>query len=210
LTILLQVPHETIEPFVPEILAAIAALCRLALDNNGHLPSSLGTHRRPDPYVQVCHGSPGLVVLLTTLSQRFPSHFNEYAAYSHALRAAARKVWEQGLVKKGLGICHGVAGNGWVLLMFARVCEGEEKEKWLGRALALLLEAAEMPPMGTAEYRVPDAPLSLYEGVAGALAAWAEAYVVLEELLKRSDGENGAVGCLGFVGLGGWGPTGLF
>lgn len=210
LTVLLQVPRETIEPFLPEILTEIAALCHLALENNGLLPSSLGAQHRSNPHVQICHGSPGLVLLLTTLRQRFPANYNEYAAYSHALHAAAKKVWEQGLVKKGLGICHGVGGNGWVLLMLAQGCGREEKEKWLGRALALLVEAGKMPPIGDQAYRKPDAPFSLYEGVAGTLAAWAEAYVVLDGLLDGKNWDEGAMKCLGFVGLGGRGPTGLF
>ena len=209
LAILLQVPHETIEPFVPEILTAIAALCHLTLENDGHLPSSLGAQPRSDPYVQMCHGSPGLLLLLTTLRQRFPSKYKEYAPYSHALRAASKKVWGQGLVKKGLGICHGTAGNGWVLLMLAQVCDGEEKEKWLGRALALLAEAGKMPPIGDGKYRMPDGPLSLYEGVAGTVVAWAEAYIVLDSLLEGRYRSEDTMRCLGFVGLGGRGATGL-
>ena len=30
---------------------------------------------------------------------------------------ATEKVWKEGLLQKGLGLCHGVSGNAWTLLL---------------------------------------------------------------------------------------------
>jgi hypothetical protein len=201
LTVLLQAPAEVIEPFMPEILATTTALCRLTLENHGHLSSSLPVTDRSDAYVQICHGSPGLIILLTALKLLFPAHWGEDTVYADTLPVAADAVWEQGLLKKGLSICHGVSGNAWPLLLLAQVSSGEERDKWLGRALSLLMEARKMPPMGTGPFMMPDAPLSLFQGVAGMIAACAEACAVVE-------GDEDRI--LGFVGLGGRGVTGFF
>ena len=40
---------------------------------------------------------------------------------SHTLRKAADLCWERGLLKKGPGICHGVAGSGYVFLLLYRL-----------------------------------------------------------------------------------------
>jgi hypothetical protein len=205
LTVLLQAPLDAIEPYLPEMFTTVKALCRLTLDNDGHLPSSIPVKHRLDPYVQICHGSPGLVILLSVVKQFFPDYWSDDIIFGTTLQAAAEKVWEQGLVKKGLGICHGVAGNAWALMIFGRVCDSAcTKELWLSRGLALLMETTEMPPMGPVKnsaYRLPDVPLSLYEGLAGTICAYAEAYN-----LVRGDDDR----VLGFPGLGGKGVTGYF
>ncbi|KAA8902241.1 hypothetical protein FN846DRAFT_955672 [Sphaerosporella brunnea] len=205
LTVLLQVPREVIEPYLPEMITTVKALCRLTLDNDGHLPSAIPVHHRSDPYVQICHGSPGLVILLVALKQFAKDYYEDDLIFGNTLQAAAQKVWEQGLVKKGLGICHGVAGNAWALMLYGRVCDGIcTKELWLSRGLALLMKTTEMPPMVPAKnslFRLPDVPLSLFEGLAGTVAAYAEAYN-----LVKGDDER----VLGFPGLGGKGVMGYF
>jgi hypothetical protein len=51
--------------------------------------------------------------------------------YLQAAEGAANLVWEQGLLKKGVGLCHGIAGNAYLFLALHRVtC----KEKYLYRA----------------------------------------------------------------------------
>lgn len=95
-------------------------------------------------------------------------------------------------MKKGLGLCHGVAGNALVLLYAGDI----------EQAVAMLMEGEKMAPLGEeAGYRTPDHPWSLYEGAAGFIAACAEAVAVLD------GGENTTV--LGLPGLGGVGPMGV-
>lgn len=176
-----------------EILATTKMLCELAMNENGHLPSSLPVRQRSHPYVQICHGSPGLILLLATLRRLRPSEWRTDSIFANTLEHASNAVWVQGLTKKGLGICHGVSGNAWVLLM-----TGEEK--WAEKALALLMEARDMPPLGDKKFNIPDAPWSLFEGVAGTVAAWSEAAAWLE---------RGEEGLMGFPGLGGVGAVGV-
>jgi hypothetical protein len=69
--------------------------------------------------VQWCHGAPGMV---TTLGDLMPEDL---------LLAAAETTWRTGPLKKGPGLCHGTAGNGFALL---RVYELTGDEVWLDRA----------------------------------------------------------------------------
>lgn len=90
------------------------------------------------------------------------------AAYDGRFRAAAlgfaELTYEHGLLKKGPGLCHGVSGNGYVLLRAARL-SGDPL--WVCRAVqfgrALLDERV------AAQSRTPDHPASLFEGLGGAL-----------------------------------------
>jgi hypothetical protein len=78
---------------------------------------------------------------------------------------AGRVTWERGLLRKGLGLCHGVAGNGYALLSLYRATKDV---LWLHRAVQLGLFAAS--DEGRALHAVPDHPLSLFEGLAGCAA----------------------------------------
>jgi len=52
--------------------------------------------------------------------------FGRDEKYLHACTRLADTVWREGLLKKGPGICHGVAGSGYVFLLMYRLT-GEEK-----------------------------------------------------------------------------------
>ena len=41
--------------------------------------------------------------------------------YLQAARKAGELVWQRGLLKKGPGLCHGVAGNGYTFLHLYKV-----------------------------------------------------------------------------------------
>jgi lantibiotic modifying enzyme len=45
-------------------------------------------------------------------------HFKIYKheRYLQAAKTCAEVIWKRGILKKGYGICHGVAGNGYALL----------------------------------------------------------------------------------------------
>jgi len=74
--------------------------------------------RRPEEeeLVHWCHGAPGTVYLL---ARAFLVWRDE--KYMAALRKAADLCWERGLLRKGPGICHGVAGSGYVFLLLYRL-----------------------------------------------------------------------------------------
>ena len=78
----------------------------------------------------------------------------------------------------------------------------------LARAVAFLLRATDLPPRtsgGSTPFRTPDHPLSLFEGLAGAVCAWLDACVVIRECLGE---EYLTKFVLGPPGLGGRGAHG--
>lgn len=139
--------------------AAVDGLLRLTLPS-GNLRSSLGSSG--DRLVHWCHGATGLVPLLAT-AQRVLGPRPEWQA---AADMAADDVWQRGLLRKGVGLCHGIAGSGYALLSHARAT-GDAQQ--LRRAQQFALFAAQHWQQ---LYPVPDAPASLFEGLAGAVCFW--------------------------------------
>lgn len=108
---------------------------------------------------------------------------------------------------KGGGLCHGLCGNAWALLMVHVALEADierglglgsgetqaASDDFLARALTLLLLARDCPPYSAAVgissssfgFRLPDRPYSLFEGLAGELCAWAEACVAIQTRLCK-------------------------
>lgn len=119
---LLQCPYAFINPHLPSIIATTTFLTSLTISHNGHLPSSLPARDRSEPLVQVCHGSPGLLLLLATFRRRFPEEWKD--EWNEAQRMASDRVWEEGILKKGSSVCHGITGNAWPWLFLSRFEEG--------------------------------------------------------------------------------------
>ncbi|KAL6739850.1 hypothetical protein Aduo_013253 [Ancylostoma duodenale] len=131
-------------------------------DDEGNFASSvkwIGRERGDDQLVHWCHGAPGVILLCLTMWKRY----GEQKYFRAALRCG-ELIWNKGVLKKGPGICHGVGGNGYALLMLYRACGDEE---WLHRArcFALMLLDRNI----RAAQRTPDSPFSLFEGLSGAL-----------------------------------------
>lgn len=118
LTILLQSPSHIIKPFFQLLTSSITSLTLIAKQYDGHLPPSLPAPRQAEPPVQICHGSPGLILLLATFRAMYPGEWKAFpqewrAEWDEVEDLASQRVWEEGLVTKGLGVCHGVSGNAW-------------------------------------------------------------------------------------------------
>lgn len=79
--------------------------------------------------LQWCHGAPGLVASLAALPD---------PRLDALLAAAGEAVWAAGPLRKGAGLCHGTAGNGYALLMLHKRT-GEPR--WLDRARAFAMHA---------------------------------------------------------------------
>jgi Lanthionine synthetase C-like protein len=91
-------------------------------------PVTESTQRSDAIRVQWCHGAPGIVV---TLGDLMPLHL--------AL-AGGELTWRAGPLRKGGGLCHGTAGNGFAFLkLFALTGE----ERWLDRARRFAMHAIE-------------------------------------------------------------------
>ena len=118
---------------------------------------------RPRPesedLVHWCHGAPGMIYLLVKAYLLF----NEDKYLQGALNCG-ECVWNKGLLKKGPGICHGVAGSGYVFLVLFRVTQ-DRKHLYRAQKFGEFLES----DIFRNNARQPDCPLSLYEGLAGTL-----------------------------------------
>jgi hypothetical protein len=90
---------------------------------------------RGEVRLQWCHGAPGIVASVGELLDE------------ELLLAAAELTWQAGGLRKGPGLCHGTAGNGYALLK-AFACTGDES--WLDRArrfaLHALAQVESLPP----------------------------------------------------------------
>lgn len=128
-------------------------------DASGDFPTATDSTARSDrKLMHWCHGSAGFVYLMLQAHEERPQN----AAYMQAARRAADACWQRGLLKKGPGICHGVAGNGYVSLIMYRQTQ---EMRYLHRAIKFADFLTDAVFVNGA--RQPDRPFSLYEGVAG-------------------------------------------
>lgn len=107
--------------------------------------------------VHWCHGAPGAIYLFIKSYLIFREQ-----KYLDACLRCGDLIWQKGLLRKGPGICHGIAGNGYVFLILYRFTNDP---KHLHRASCFADFLTNQ--IFLREARVPDQPLSLYEGIAG-------------------------------------------
>ncbi|GLV43553.1 uncharacterized protein CBL_04095 [Carabus blaptoides fortunei] len=127
--------------------------------------------------VHWCHGAPGTVYLMARAYIVFGDE-----KYLQSCEKCAELVWIKGLLRKGPGICHGVAGNGYVFLLLYRLTNDL---KYIHRAMAFaqFLDADEFKTQA----RTPDYPYSLYEGIAGTACYLADIMQPNEAVFPFSD-----------------------
>jgi hypothetical protein len=109
---------------------AAAILAQHALRENGHV-NWLPAPTDPKIRLQWCHGAPGIVTTAT-------AYLDE-----DLLLGGAQLTWDAGPFDahaKGVGLCHGTAGNGYALL---KAFERTQDELWLERARAFAVHALE-------------------------------------------------------------------
>ncbi|KAJ5908920.1 hypothetical protein N7495_001602 [Penicillium taxi] len=246
---------EEISDFLPVIGDTITALCKLCIASNGHLPMSFpkfGAGGRPE-FVQFCHGSPGLLLLVAT-ALNSPLLLDHWCPeWDQAIDLATARIWEEGILSKGGGLCHGIAGNAWPWLIlhdffeyhskdidearyryFQRIGTAEAPDAgyltsdfFLSKALAFMLHSRETRPYNITpvsperDFRMPDDPYCLFEGLAGTVCAWAETCGVLQARLRKLELPEGELendvsfqtarrAELGFPFIGGNGVVGMF
>lgn len=114
-------------------------------EQNCNWPAELGAIiERENELVHWCHGAPGTlipvrcsyIVLAAVSSVEFTSPFfragvaylfakayliNKKPQYLDTCIRSGELVWQKGLLKKGPGICHGVAGSAYVFLLLYRL-----------------------------------------------------------------------------------------
>ncbi|CAO1409306.1 unnamed protein product [Diamesa hyperborea] len=114
----------------------------------------------PDAHlVHWCHGAPGVVYLYAKAYMIFKEQ-----KYLDACLKCGDLVWNKGLLMKGPGICHGIAGNGYVLLLLYRLTQ-DPKHLYRASKFAEFLTNDKF----LRQSRTPDRPFSLYEGIAGTI-----------------------------------------
>ncbi|GIY88586.1 lanC-like protein 3 homolog [Caerostris extrusa] len=123
------------------------------------------TDPRPesDELVHWCHGAPGVIYLMAAAYLKWKRE--EYLA---SCLAAGEVVWNKGLLKKGPGLCHGIAGNGYVFLLLYRLT-GDKKHLHRAHQFAKFLTSEEFK-----KAKIPDKPYSLFEGIAGTVCFLAD------------------------------------
>jgi lantibiotic modifying enzyme len=107
----------------------------------------------PKKLVQWCHGAPGLVVSLSTLPD---------TRLDALLLAAGETVWAAGPLRKGAGLCHGTAGNGYALLSLH---QRTGEPRWLDRARAFAMHSLAQVEADRARHG--HGRMSLYTGELG-------------------------------------------
>lgn len=124
-------------------------------DPHGMFPSRWTT--REKKLVHWCHGAPGAIYLLAKAYLVFGEE-----KYLKACQRCAEGIWNSGLLCKGPGLCHGVAGNGYAFLLMYRLTK---EPKYLYRAKKFMRFLTEQEFID--DSRTPDRPYSLFEGIAG-------------------------------------------
>jgi hypothetical protein len=143
--------------------------------DSGNLVSSIpksGNFRdKQDRLVQFCHGSPGHVLLLVQMF--LTSQVRDGARHlKKANQIAESTIYPRGLLRKGVGLRHGVSGNAYCFLSIrdAELKESTEGKRehqandWLRHAYTYANFA--LDNIDELE-NMPDRPYSLYEGLAG-------------------------------------------
>ncbi|THH26889.1 hypothetical protein EUX98_g7298 [Antrodiella citrinella] len=195
LQMLVSVPPRPLEPHWNLILGTVRWLLAVQLPS-GNWPSKASTHMHSveaedEKYqlIQWCHGAPAVLIFLCKILRlnhgSSPVTIPDTLAQSTqiALIRGGELVYNRGLLRKSVGLCHGVAGSVYALLAISSVLDSDSAEHqgmWLKRAVHLALLATTYREMeGSGEMRVPDRPYSLYEGVAGMCCAWADVWRLL-------------------------------
>ncbi|XP_028663922.1 glutathione S-transferase LANCL1 [Erpetoichthys calabaricus] len=130
-------------------------LCNLKFPS-GNYPPCIGDTR--DLLVHWCHGAPGLIYMLIQAYKVFGVD-----QYMIDAVQCGEIIWNRGLLKKGYGLCHGVAGNAYGFLALFKFTQDA---KYLYRACKFAEWCLDYGKHGC---RTPDTPFSLFEGMAGTI-----------------------------------------
>ena len=170
LYILLQFPDWCRDPSnKPWFLATIDSLISVQSPDGNFPPSTndveaLHLHHW-------CHGAPGMVYTL------YHAHkvLREDKTILRSLDLALKETWEKGLLKKGFGVCHGIAGSGYAFLIMYRYT-GADEHLYAAFKMAEAIRSDEIKKhvdvyMDSQRMvvGVPDFPYSLMEGLGGTI-----------------------------------------
>ena len=156
--------------------------------DDGNFPCSVKDEF--DHLVHWCHGAPGGTALFLLAYKMFG-----VASYATTARKCAEVCWHRGLLKKGVGLCHGMSGNAYSFLQVAKLDLDQRDEivrsdcyfraSCFARAIfqfpeqgnesqKMLISSIQSEMEGYQDYQrlrrgCPDHPFSLMEGTTGSL-----------------------------------------
>jgi lantibiotic modifying enzyme len=137
---------------------------------SGNLQPTLDEPEERDRLVHFCHGAPGHVLLLVKAYQVF----GDVSFLERAEEITHSVLCRRGLLRKGVGLCHGISGNAYCFLSLYRARKAEEKkqqQKNSSSSELWLHWAKHFTNFAVMHYEqlgmIPDHPYSLYEGAGG-------------------------------------------
>eukprot|EP00051_Salpingoeca_urceolata_P021227 m.330079 g.330079 ORF g.330079 m.330079 type:complete len:632 (+) comp19759_c1_seq17:161-2056(+) len=174
LFVLLHLPKLCLQPKYKAVIVGSLTFLVQVQDPFGNFPSSVQSGRETEKrLVHWCHGAPGTI---PTLCKAYEVYGDQ--VFLRSAELAGDCVWRRGLLRKGLGVCHGIAGSMLALLTLYRTtgvrrhlyralrfCEA----CWSLDCLSVIAETADRQRECVG---VPDHPYSLMEGMAGLLHAY--------------------------------------
>ncbi|XP_013409667.1 lanC-like protein 2 [Lingula anatina] len=155
--ILMQVTSPDIRHYLEEFLRPSIDYLMTLQFPSGNYPSSIGS-ATGDKLIHWCHGAPGWIHMFILAYKVFNDK-----KYMSAAKSCSEVIWQRGLLRKGYGICHGVAGNAYG---FLALYQATQDVKHLHRAIKFAEWCFDYGKHGC---RTPDRPLSLFEGLAGTI-----------------------------------------
>ncbi|SOV11878.1 G-protein coupled receptor, putative [Plasmodium sp. gorilla clade G2] len=117
--------------------------------------------KKKEILLQWCHGNIGYIILLIKLLEydNIPTYFKTKYNKEY-INNMGLLIWRKGLLKKGLGLCHGISGNG---IIFLYLYNYTQNKIWYLRAYKYALFSIKYFHKFC---NIPDRPLSLFEGYA--------------------------------------------
>ncbi|CAG8519418.1 15503_t:CDS:2 [Acaulospora colombiana] len=79
----------------------------------------------------------------------------------------AEYVYCHGMIRKGVGLCHGVSGNAYTFLSVYKLTEDPKYLQWALEYAEVCTQWEERTRKN--EFRLPDRPWSLWEGLGGSV-----------------------------------------
>eukprot|EP00475_Leptophrys_vorax_P007478 TRINITY_DN14728_c0_g1_i1.p1 TRINITY_DN14728_c0_g1~~TRINITY_DN14728_c0_g1_i1.p1 ORF type:complete len:273 (-),score=56.45 TRINITY_DN14728_c0_g1_i1:46-837(-) len=138
---------------------------------DGHFPTraSLPEDQSDTFMCQWCHGAPGIIPVLL--------EFMDLTSYDEErislCMKSASAIWNDGLLTKGVGLCHGISGNAYAFLHLANClsCARQHHQENASRAALLRDRAFAFAEFAWQNldvlFHAPDHPYSLMTGIAG-------------------------------------------
>ncbi|XP_038616255.1 lanC-like protein 2 [Tachyglossus aculeatus] len=154
--VLMQPASNVDQETLTELLKPSIDYVRHKKFRSGNYPSSLSNET--DRLVHWCHGAPGVIHMLLQAYKTFKEE-----KYLKDAMECSDVIWQRGLLRKGYGICHGTAGNGYSFLSLYHLTQDK---KYLYRACKFAEWCLDYGAHGC---RIPDRPYSLFEGMGGTI-----------------------------------------